>query len=107
MTTSNELILPAKDRGLMTLDDLRARVRPTDCLDEIHNVDVILKDQWQDLRKNQIDALRLRKDIQFSLLNKLFPDLKAVDSGGNEPKSKVQFVFNLGGEPVIKEVCSI
>ena len=85
---------PDDNAKVLTLEDFKKRVRAADCLDEMFEVATILQDRGDDLRKNQIDALRLRFDIQKTLLNKLVPDLKAIDHTSGELASKVSFVMN-------------
>ena len=92
---------------VLSLEDFKKRVRTADCIDEIFAISTILEERGDDLRKNQIDALRLRFDIHKSMLNKLIPDLKAVDHSSGELASKVNFVINLESPSQIKEAKSL
>jgi carbon monoxide dehydrogenase subunit G len=39
-------------------------------------------DENPDMSTNRVGALRLKADIQFKLLNKVLPDLKAIEHSG-------------------------
>ena len=93
--TQNALNLSIENQKQFTVDQLRERLRPFDALDLINEVQQIVQDEWQNLGKNQIDALKLQCDIQFRKLSKVLPDLKAMDHNMGETASKVNFVINM------------
>ena len=95
--SQNALQLTAEDQKKFTVDQLRERLRPFDSLDLINEVQEIVKQEWETLGKNQIDALKLQFDIQFRKLSKVLPDLKAMDHNMGETASKVNFIINLDG----------
>ncbi len=101
--TRNALQLNDIDKKQFTLEQLRERMRPFDALDIINEVQDIVRDQWEVLGKNQIDALKLQVDIQFRKLTKVLPDLKAMDHSVGESASKVNFVINLESNSPTKE----
>jgi hypothetical protein len=99
----NALQLSDIDKKQFTLEQLRERMRPFDALDIINEVQDIVRDQWEVLGKNQIDALKLQVDIQCRKLSKVLPDLKAMDHSVGESASKVNFIINLDGASPNKE----
>jgi len=103
MTTKNTLQISDIDKKKFNLEQLRERLRPFDALDIINEVQGIVQDQWEQLSKNQIDALKLQTDIQFRKLSKIIPDVKAMDHGVGDTASKVNFILNLTGSPTEKE----
>lgn len=88
------------DRKQYAVDQLRDRLRPFDAVDTINEIQIIIKDEWRMLGKNQIDALKLQSDIQFRKLSKLLPDLKAMDHSVGDTASKVNFIINMSGTTV-------
>jgi len=106
MTSQNVLSLnDLKVSKELTIAQLRSRLRPADSLDQLSTVRDILIDRWEELGKNQIDALKTRIDLEMRLLNKTLPDLKVMDHQMGESASKVNFVINLNGpnnETVVK-----
>lgn len=78
-----------------SIDAIRERLRPHDCVDIINEIESTLRDEWSNLGKNQVDGLKLLADIEFRKLAKILPDLKAMDHGIGETASKVNFVINL------------
>lgn len=86
----------AEKASTTSVDLLRDRLRPADAITAIREIEGILLDEWRGLTRNQIDALKLRTDIQFRKLSKVLPDLKAMDHNVGDTASKVTFVLNLG-----------
>ena len=95
--SQNALQLSAEDQKKFTVDQLRERLRPFDSLDLINEVQEIVKQEWETLGKNQIDALKLQCDIQFRKLSKVLPDLKAMDHNMGDTASNVNFIINMDG----------
>lgn len=77
---------------------LRRQMRPDDAVYDINDVAMIVRENWEHMSKNQIEACRLRVDIARLRLSKFIPDLKAVDHTVGGDTSKVQFVINLTDE---------
>ena len=75
-------------------DQLRAAIKPQSCIDKLVGIDSIIADEWRSLGKNQIEALRLRADINLRLLAKELADRKASEITG-EGNAPVQFVFSV------------
>lgn len=75
-------------------EQLRAAIRPQSCIDKLIGIDAIVADEWRSLGKNQIEALRLRADINLRLLAKELADRKATEVTG-EGQAPVQFVFSV------------
>lgn len=69
---------------------IRAKINPYECLDNLKDISDTFTQQWQELRKNQIDALKENANIQFRLLAKVLPDMKSVEIS-NDPSAPVKF----------------
>ena len=41
-----------------SIDLIRERLRPHDCVDILNEVEATVRDEWQNLGKNQIDGLK-------------------------------------------------
>lgn len=80
----------------LSVDQLRKQLRVNDAISDMNDVAQILRFDWQDLSKNQIEACRLRVDIARIKLAKVMPDIKAIEHTAGGDTSKVQFVINLG-----------
>lgn len=87
--------IPASTETPLSIEELRVRLRPHKCSEIINEVESTLRDEYYNLGKNQIDALKLLVDIQFRKLSKFMPDLKAMDHNVGETASKVNFIINL------------
>lgn len=74
---------------------LRDRIKAGDCLRQIDVIDEVLSTDWQNLSKSQIDALRLRADLQFGRLRKVLPDMKSIEVQG-DAEAPVKFVIDTG-----------
>jgi hypothetical protein len=107
MTNCNVLNLSDSEPKKFSIEQFRERLRPQDALDILEEVQNTVRDQWEVLSKNQIDALKLQSDIQFRKLAKIIPDIKAMDHNIGETASKVNFILNLntdGGEKLVKSL---
>lgn len=104
MASKNILTLDDTDPKQLTIEQLRERLRPSDALDVLQEVQDTLADQWENLSKNQIDALKLQADIQFKLLSKIIPDVKSMDHNIGDGSSKVNFIINLDGGATLKDI---
>lgn len=72
-------------------------VNPQEAIARLKEIDRVLKEDWRELTRTEVDALRLAHDLQFRLLAKVMPDQKAVEIAGKKD-APVKFVFELGGE---------
>jgi hypothetical protein len=104
MTTQSVLDLSEIKQKSFSIEQLRARLRPSDSLDQLFDCRNILINQWEDLGKNQIDAIKTRIDLELRLLNKTLPDLKVMEHGVGESAHKVNFIINLNGDKPEAEV---
>jgi hypothetical protein len=86
--------------GPLSVDQLRKQLRVNDAITDINDVATILRDDWESLSKNQIEACRLRVDIARIKLAKVMPDIKAIEHTAGGDTSKVQFVINMGQDGV-------
>lgn len=95
MNTPNTTLDDLKSSPL-SVDQLRKQLRIPDAIADINDVAGILRSDWDNLSKNQIEACRLRFDIARTKLAKVMPDIKAVEHSAGGDMSKVQFVINMG-----------
>jgi len=62
---------------------LREGLKGREYLRQLDNIDKIVSDEWKTLDGPQIQALKLKADLQFRRLAKVLPDLKATELTGN------------------------
>ena len=84
-------------------DLLRKGMRVDEAIKDLTEVSHILRSQWSDLNKNQVDAFRLRVEISRIRLAKFLPDIKATEHNVTTDNSKVRFVIDLGRDQAILE----
>lgn len=83
---------------VLSVDALRKQLRVNDAIADLNDVAQILRYDWENLSKNQIEANRLRVDIARIKLGKVLPDMKAMEHTTGGDTSKVQFILNLGDD---------
>ena len=66
-------------------EGLREHINAKKSITRIKNLAADFQEQWDTLTREQIAAKRAEVDVHFRLLNKVLPDLKAVevDTGGD------------------------
>lgn len=84
----------------LSVDQLRKQLRVPDAISDMNDVAEILRFDWRDMSKNQIEACRLRVDIARIKLAKVMPDIKAIEHTAGGDTGKVQFVINMGQDGV-------
>lgn len=73
-------------------DGLREHIRAKHCVTRIMNLAKDFEEQYAELTREQIAAKRAEADLHFRLLNKVLPDLKAMEV---DNKSEGNVVFNV------------
>ena len=66
---------------------LREELQARAYLKNLDEVEQTVRENWHDMTSTQVQALRLRVDVNIAKLRKCLPDLKAVEHsgpGGNE-----------------------
>lgn len=99
---SNVISIDSLRQDAMSLDMLRPQLKIQEALQDLNEVAEIVRNDWEILNKNQIEANRLRVDIARIKLAKVIPDIKAIEHSAGDKSSRVQFVINLGEEQVKK-----
>ena len=57
---------------------LREELQAREYLRQIQQVDNALSAEWRTMKRTQVEALRLKVDLNFRRLKKVLPDLKLV-----------------------------
>ncbi len=57
-------------------DALREELKAREYLRQIEEIDGTLQENWRDLASGELQALKLRADLQFRRLAKVLPDLR-------------------------------
>lgn len=64
---------------------LREELRAREYLRQIQDVADVIDENWASIEANQINALKLKADLNFKRLAKCLPDLKSVElTGGSD-----------------------
>ena len=99
--------LQLENQRVFTLEELRARLRPYDLIDDIFEIRDILKEAEDNkvvLSNGEIRAHQLRFEINSRMLRYAIPELKSIDhTFSDESKSKVQFILNMTAPPKHEE----
>ena len=80
----------------ISLDQLKSLLRPKECVDNVLWAEDQIRDNWQSLTRNQIDALKTYAEIQFKKLSKTLPDIRSIEHNAGQDHGKVQFIINYG-----------
>lgn len=75
-------------------DALREELQAREYLRQIQQVDNALSAEWRTMKRTQVEALRLKVDLNFRRLKKVLPDLKLV---GDE---KLEVMINNFNKPL-------
>lgn len=89
------------------LEELRKKIDGLQLINSIQSLDKFVDENHMTLRRDQVDANRLRMSIKFGLLDKVMPSMKAVELS-SAPEAPVRFIIDLNGSPtpppVLEEV---
>jgi hypothetical protein len=74
---------------------IRESLQTGEYLRQIEEVSDVVNAKWDELSANQIQALKLRADLNFKRLNKVLPDLKSIDMVVDDARGKHEQMLDM------------